>query len=214
MPQRARRQANRVRVFLELGDTPLGVSNTDYATIAGASGAFVDAVYSALPGLAGTIAAWEIGNEPNEINIGLYQNQPEAFADYVASVAAAVKPLEAKFGVDIPVVTGAIAYNDFGYMTAMFQRLGFNPNIDGFGIHPYTFAPDQSQVDGPPDSPFVRSRRPTDWTDQFATQDENDFQGALYNLQGLMNQYGYQDAGLWITEVGVPSWNGLSQCWT
>ena len=135
-----------VKVFLELGETPNGVAANDFATIAGASRAFVDAVYTAMPQLARTIAAWEIGNEPNEIHIGLYRDRPVDFADYVAAVANAVAPLESTHGTQIPIVVGAIAYNDYDYMAAMFNRLGNNPNIDGFGIHPYTYAPNQSQI--------------------------------------------------------------------
>lgn len=198
-----------IKVFLEFGDVPAGMSTTDFTGIAAATRAFVDAVYTALPPALGrSIAAWEIGNEPNEIHNGLYKSNPTGFADYVAAVANALAPLEARHG-PIDVVVGAVAYNDVGYMRAMFDRLGNNPNIDGFAIHPYTYSPSQAQVDGAPGSPDIRSKRPTDWTDLDGRQDNNDFQGAVYNLQQLMNDRGYQGKGLWITEVGVPSWNGF-----
>lgn len=198
-----------VKIILELGETPAGVAANDFATIAGASKAFVDAVYTSLPALKSFITAWEIGNEPNEIHIGLYRDRPYDFADYVTSVANAVAPLEGKHGVPINVVVGAIAYNDYDYMSAVFDRLGTNPNIGGFAIHPYTYSPIQEQIDGPPDSPDFRSKRPTDWTDATGRQDDNDFQGAVYNLQQLMNSHGYGGKGLWITEVGVPGWTGF-----
>lgn len=198
-----------VKVILELGETPAGMAANDFANIAGASRAFVDAVYTALPTLAPKIAAWEIGNEPNEIHIGLYRAKPNDFADYVSAVANAVSPLETKFGTAINVVVGAIAYNDYSYMSAVFNRLGSNPNIDGFAIHPYTYSPQQNQIDGPATSADYRSKRPTDWTDLNGLQDNNDFQGAIYNLQQLMRDHGYGGKGLWITEVGVPSWIGF-----
>ena len=198
-----------VKIIMELGETPAGVAANDFATIAGASRAFVDAVYTALPGLTSHIAAWEIGNEPNEIHIGLYRNKPLDFADYVAAVANAVTPLEAKHGTPIDIVVGAIAYNDYDYMAAVIDRLEGNRNIDGFALHPYTFSPQQAQIDGPASSPDYRSKRPTDWTTASGPQDDNDFQGAIYNLQQLMNANGFAGKGLWITEVGVPSWLGF-----
>lgn len=198
-----------VKIILELGETPAGVAANDFATIAGASKAFVDAVYTALPSLKSLITAWEIGNEPNEIHIGLYREKPYDFADYVSAVANALTPLEGKHGVPIDVVGGAIAYNDYDYMSAVFDRLGSNPNIDGFAVHPYTYSPIQAQVDGPAGSPDFRSKRPTDWTDASGRQDDNDFQGAVYNLQQLMTAHGYGGKGLWITEVGVTGWTGF-----
>ncbi len=198
-----------IQVIFEFGDVPTGMSPNDFAPQAHIIKTFVSEIYRQAGSLADNIAGWEIGNEPNEINIGLYQQRPWDFASYVSTVADSLADLETEIGRPIPVIAGAFAYDNNLYMQGFFNTLGFNPNVDGFAIHPYTFAPNQNQVDGTVDSPDVRSKRPTDWTIDDAPLDDNDFQGAIYNLQGLMNAHGYDDATLSITEVGVPSWIGF-----
>ncbi len=196
-----------VQVLFELADRPSWLSANQTAELADVTKAFIGSIYDAMPQYASRIAAWEIANEPNEGHIGAYINNPAGFADYVSATANALTAVEAQHSIDIKVIAGAIAYNAYDYMQGVFARLGNNPNIDGFAIHPYTYSLAIEPITDPSNLDALRARRPTEWT-QGAAFTENDFQGAIYNLQQLMNDHGYAGKGLWVTETGSPSWLG------
>ncbi|WP_367716547.1 calcium-binding protein [Nitratireductor sp. GISD-1A_MAKvit] len=188
-------------------------------------GALVEAVHTQYGEYASTIAAWEVGNEPNLSfqNDGVYHGgegdpvasrfyvvgieNAEAFAKYLHSAGSAVSQVEAKLGQKISVVAAGIAHNDYAYMDRMLVTLNSlgGDGIDGFSVHPYTTYDYNYQ--GP------SSSRPTEWIGDEATAGAqwdhyHSFQGALYQMQSQLNQHGFSGADLWITEFGVPSYLG------
>lgn len=187
--------------------------------------ALVEAVHTQYGQYADTIAAWEVGNEPNLSfqNDGVYHggagdpaasrfyvvglDNADAYARYLHSAGSAVAQVEARLGQPITVVAAGIAHNDYAYMDRMLstlENLG-GEGIDGFSVHPYTTY-DYNYQD-------PSSSRPTEWVGDEATGAQrwdhyHSFQGALYQMQERLNAHGFSDAALWLTEFGVPSYLG------
>ncbi len=187
-------------------------------------GALVEAVHTHYGQYASTIAAWEVGNEPNLSfqNDGVYHggegdpsasrfyvaglDNAEAYAKYLSSASNAVAQVEASLGQSITLVAAGVAHNDYAYMGRMLSTLSsLGGSVEGFSIHPYTTY-DYNYQD-------PASSRPTEWIGTEASGVErwdhyHSFQGALYQTQGLLNQHGFSQADLWLTEFGVPSYLG------
>ncbi|MGX7743995.1 hypothetical protein [Rhodopseudomonas parapalustris] len=226
-----------LKVIFEPGQTPLDlvpsggtvqdVPNTmaNLNELANRYAMLVEAVYDTYPQYADTIAGWEVGNEPNLSYqyTGSYYNgsdptapsdsprywtvstdNAEWYATYLDKVADKVHAIDP----DIKVIGAGIAHNDPAYMDAMFDKLQtLNANVDGFSVHPYTTYADDAFTGGSP-----ASGRPTDWIESPTSEPWNhyfSFQGALYSMQSMMNSYGYSGADLWVTEFGVPSYQGM-----
>lgn len=229
--------ARGIKVIFEPGQTPLDLvpsggtvqdvptTLTNLNELANRYAMLVEAVYDAYPQYAGSIAGWEVGNEPNLSYqyTGSYYNgsdptapsdsprywvvstdNAEWYATYLDKVADNVHAIEP----DIKVIGAGIAHNDPAYMEAMFDKLQtLNADVDGFSVHPYTTYADDAFSGGSP-----ASGRPTDWIESPSSEPWNhyfSFQGALYSMQSLMNTYGYSGADLWLTEFGVPSYQGM-----
>jgi Ca2+-binding RTX toxin-like protein len=225
-----------LKVILEPGQTPpdllpAGASLSQApATDAGLEemgsrfGELVEAVHSQYSQYADTVAAWEVGNEPNLSfqNDGVYYSgsgdptasrfyvvgldNAEAYAKFLNSASNAVQQVEVNLGQTIEVVAAGVAHNDYSYLDRMLSTLSnLGGSIDGFSIHPYTTYDYNYQ------SPA--SSRPTDWIPAEGSGAEQwdhyfSFQGAIYGVQGLLNQYGFSQSSLWLTEFGVPSYLG------
>ncbi len=186
-------------------------------------GALVQAVHEEYGAYAHVVAGWEVSNEPNLsfMNDGVYYagkdpNAPRFWSvgldnarDYGVFLNAAqqaVDRAEVATGQSIQVIAAGVAHNDPAYFERVLQTLAsLGGNVDAFAVHPYTTYDYSYQT--------PHSGRPTDWIpepDTMANQwDFNfSFQGALYGSQNLLNQYGYSQADMWITEFGVPSYLG------
>jgi hypothetical protein len=225
-----------IKIVFEPGQTPLdllppGGNAGDVPTepwaiqeLANRFGLLVEQIHSTFSDYAGTIAGWEVGNEPNLSYqyTGTYyggEGDPdnprfyavstenaEVYAQYLHAVNEAVKGVETSLAQDIKVIGAGIAHNDYAYMDTMFATLdSLGADIDGFTIHPYTI------YDYNATNP--QSGRPTDWVpnpaDAASSWDYyHSFQGALYSIQYLKDYHGFGEAELWITEFGVPSYAG------
>jgi Ca2+-binding RTX toxin-like protein len=227
-----------IKVIFEPGDTPADLlppgaaSSMQPTTAAGITalaarfGQLVQAVNAAYPNHASTIAGWEVGNEPNLSynyygETTIYQGtdpnatlpryftvplvQANYYADYLAQVANQVHTINS----NIKVIGAGIAHNDPLYVATMLARLQtWNTQVDGFAVHPYTNNPTAAASGSP------QSGRPTDWVENPTQPGVNgvaynySFQGALYEMQGLLNAYGFGSAELYITEFGVSSYQG------
>lgn len=189
-------------------------------------GLLVEAVHSQYAQFADTVLAWEVGNEPNLSfqNDGSYYGgggDPSApryyvvdlsnadhFATLVHAAQQAVDNVEQTLGQTIKVMSGGIAHNDYFYFERFLEKLAvLNADIDGFSVHPYTtHAQDAYQTQSP------ESGRATDWVPNYqydgAWPHYHSFQGAIYGTQQLLTYFALDDADLWITEFGVPSYLG------
>ena len=230
-------EQNGIKVVFEPGQTPLdlvpaGSTVTDEPAtyqamyeLADRFATLIQTVHATFPQYVSAIEGWEVGNEPNlsyhflgdttyhdangDPNAPRYwvvsQDNAQYYADYLAAVANKVSALELKFGYDIKVIAAGIAHNDVAYMERMFQTLdNAGAQIDAFAVHPYTFY----------SWPDPQSGRATDWVSTPDGVQANDwnyyhsFQGALYSIQDLANQYGFGGSELHVTEFGVPSFLG------
>ncbi|CCO49312.1 putative Glycoside hydrolase fused with Serralysin-like metalloprotease [Vibrio nigripulchritudo SOn1] len=231
-------QSRGIKVILQPGQTPVdlirnGGTNADAPNVnnipelANRYAIYVNEVYQNLPQYRDTIAGWEVGNEPNmgfqaedggyvvtDSNTHRYYAVSLAnaahYANYLAYTAKAIDALQ--LGYEVNVIGGGIAHNDVPYLNTYLSTLSqklteLGTSVDGISIHPYTT--------------YIRtftspeSGRPTVWVDvpeagaHVASWDYHySFQGALYNVQRIMLENGFDQTDLWITEFGVPSYLG------
>ncbi|WP_195164516.1 calcium-binding protein [Mesorhizobium sp. NBSH29] len=225
-----------LKVILEPGQTPPDLlpasaplsqapeTTADLEEMSRRFGALVEAVHTQYGQYASTIAAWEVGNEPNLSfqNDGVYHggegdpsssrfyvvglDNAEAYARMLSSASNAVSQVEASLGQSITLIAAGVAHNDYAYMDRMLSTLSsLGGSVDGFSIHPYTTY-DYHYRD-------PSSSRPTEWIGAEGAGAEqwdhyHSFQGALYQGQALLNKHGFSEADLWLTEFGVPSYLG------
>lgn len=226
-----------VKVIFEPGQTPLdllppgGTVRDEPATyqamygLADRFATLVEAIHTTFPQYSSTIEGWEVGNEPNlsyqYFNDNTYfgangdpaaprfwvvsQNNAQYYAEYLIAVSNRIGVIEQSLGYNVKIIAAGIAHNDAAYMERFFQTLdNAGAQIDAFAVHPYTFY----------SWPDPQSGRATDWVPTPNGVRANDwnyyhsFQGALYSIQGLANQYGFGDSELHVTEFGVPSFLG------
>ncbi len=220
--------ATGIKVIFEPGQTPPDLSSDgtpqghpgnydDLTELANRFAVLVEETYQQFPQFVEMIEGWEVGNEPNMTyqyvdgyveadlaNQRYYSvsvENGEWYAEYLHATNQAIKALDVD--VDISVIAGGIAHNDVAFAQAMFARLqALGAEIDAFSLHPYT-SYDYSYA-------TPESGRPTDWVgnpvgDAQAWDHYYSFQGAMYEFQHLMAEYGFADANLWITEFGVAS---------
>lgn len=228
--------AQGLKVILEPGQTPPDLlpagaplsqapgTDADLEEMGRRFGELVEAVHSQYSQYAGVIAAWEVGNEPNLSfqNDGVYYggegdpaasrfyvvglDNAEAYAKYLSSASNAIDQVEARLEQSITLVAAGVAHNDYAYLDRMLSTLSsLGGSVEGFSIHPYTTYDYNYQ------SPA--SSRPTEWIGNGVTDAErwdhyHNFQGAIYQMQGMLNKHGFSHSDLWLTEFGVPSYLG------
>lgn len=80
------------------------------------------------------LAALEVWNEPNlpEDRFWIAQSEPLAYANLLKAAYPAAKQGNAA----VPVLAGALAYNDPSFLTALYAA-GIKGSYDGLAVHPY-----------------------------------------------------------------------------
>ncbi|MCF6192224.1 MAG: glycoside hydrolase family 5 protein [Candidatus Hydrothermae bacterium] len=158
------------------------------------------------------LIAVEIWNEPNSIEFwprysnprqGTYVLVPlHAAAEYAQLLQISYQILKPVMP-HLSILGGSLASADTAYLHALFTALDTSaPSMDGLALHPYTRVdehpgdhygyaqyPDQCNLDDPLSPPWC-------------------FQEGLHITRELLNQSGYPQLPIWITEFGVSSDTG------
>lgn len=129
---------------------------------------------------AGRIAAWEIWNEPDCLDLGCANGDPAKYVPLLKSAYTAIKAADPQ----ATVISGGISGINLPWLKQMFEA-GAGPYLDGVGMNPYL-----NPSSAPPDTPASPG-----YVDRYR----------LTNAQGahdLLVKLGYPDLPLWFTEFG------------
>ncbi|ORA05703.1 glycoside hydrolase 5 family protein [Mycolicibacterium bacteremicum] len=147
---------------------------------------FADFARTAAQRYRGSIAAWEVWNEPNTVKFFKPAPDPAVYGRLLAATYGAIKSVSR----DIAVVSGGLAPAEDAdgdiapttFLKALYAK-GDNRYFDAFGIHPYSYP-------ALPDEPGT------------GTWNTAQRLGAMYEIMRVGGDGGKQ---MWITECGAPT---------
>jgi Ca2+-binding RTX toxin-like protein len=202
----------------------------DYAALIGELALAVETA-----GFGGIVEAWEIGNETNlgyssqgsqspssglwtPISEGVNSERPYSVdLDATSSLTNGLNAAEeyalllheaaiaiSDRGIQSDVIGAGVHSNDVRYMTEVLSYLDTlrgvsgRSEVDGFAVHPYT-------AQGIPGAGDDTAGRPTDpYGDNYDRY--FDFDLAIENYRNIIEDFGFDNDALWVTEFGVPSY--------
>lgn len=128
----------------------------------------------------GRIAAWELWNEPDCLDLGCANGSPERYVPVLKAGYTGIKDGDP----DATVLSGGISGINLPWITAMF-RAGAGGYLDALAVNPY-----QNPSKAPPTQPPAPG-----FEDRYRLTNA----GAAHDL---LSRLGYPDMPIWFTEVG------------